>query len=56
MFMYLWRVWSPKGCEWGVSGVRGGPRCESRGGEGALSDPRGRLMGAQIMFTRAVWP
>ena len=30
----------------GVSGVRGGPRCELRGGEGALSDLRGRLVGA----------
>ena len=40
----------------GVSGVRGGPRCEPRGGEEALSNPRGRLVGAQIMFMRAVWP
>ena len=39
-----------------MSGVRGGPRCEPRGEEGALSDPRGRLVEAQIMFTRAVWP
>ena len=34
----------------------GGLRCEPRGGEGALSDPRGRLVEAQIMITRAVWP
>ena len=34
----------------------GGPRCEPRGGEGALSDPRVRLVGAQILFMRAIWP
>ena len=39
-----------------VNGVRGAPWCEPRGGEGALSDPRRRLVGAQIMFMRAVWP
>ena len=31
--------------------------CEPRGGgEGALSDPRGRLVEAEILMMRAVWP
>ena len=34
----------------------GGLQCELRGGEGALSDPRGRLVGAEILMMRAVWP
>ena len=39
----------------GLSGMWKGCGVSREGGEGALSDPRGRLVGAQIMFMRAVW-
>ena len=38
-----------------MSGVRGGPRCEPRGGVGSSLGSKREAGGAQIMFMRAVW-
>ena len=39
-----------------MSGVRGGPQCEPRGGVGSSFGSEREAGGAQIMFMRAVWP
>ena len=40
----------------GLSGVWVGYGVRQEGMERALLDPRGRLVGAQILLMRAVWP
>ena len=38
-----------------MSGVRGGPRCESRGGVGSSFGSEREAVGALILIMRVVW-